>query len=137
MELFTRGIITQEAFEADVREHAVQSQGREGLHDPFNEESHSVWETRLARIRDYLTDYYFAYNLLHVDLERIIKEILGERGENPDMITFNPELAPQDLLFEQAESIERLPAARRKKLEARLQEIKVVLIRTMISDQLG
>ena len=41
------------------------------------------------------------------------------------------------MLFEQAESIERMPATKRKKLEARLQEIKVVLIRTMISDQLA
>jgi hypothetical protein len=55
----------------------------------------------------------------------------------PDLITFNPELAPQDMLFEQAEDIARMPSTRRKKLEARLQEIKVVLIRTMISDQLA
>jgi len=136
-ELYTRGIISAEAFEAEVREHAIQSQRREGLHDPFTEESDNVWQRRLARIRDHLTDYYFAYNLLNTDLERIIKSILGERGESPDMITFNPELAPQDLLFEQAESIERLPPASRKPLEARLQEIKVVLIRTMISDQLA
>jgi hypothetical protein len=136
-ELFTRGIITPDAFEADVREKAIQSQAREGLHNPYTEESYEVWETRLARIRDYLTDFYFAYNLLHEDFERIIKEILSERGETPDQIMFNPELAPQDMLFEQAESIERMPASKRKKLEARLQEIKVVLIRTMISDQLA
>jgi hypothetical protein len=136
-ELFERGIITSEAFEADVREKAVQSQGREGLHNPYAEEALDVWEKRLERIRDAQTDFYFAYNLLYEDFERIIKEILAERGETPDLITFNPELAPQEMLFEQAENIERIPAARRKKLEARLQEIKVVLIRTMISDQLA
>ena len=119
-ELFTRGIITPDAFEADVREKAIQSQAREGLHNPYTEESYEVWETRLARIRDYLTDFYFAYNLLHEDFERIIKEILSERGETPDQIMFNPELAPQDMLFEQAESIERMPASKRKKLDARL-----------------
>ena len=53
------------------------------------------------------------------------------------MVTFNPELAPQDMLFEQAEMIEKLPREDRHSLEARLQEIKVVLIRTMISDQLA
>ncbi|KAF0109168.1 MAG: hypothetical protein FD146_212 [Anaerolineaceae bacterium] len=136
-ELFARGIITPETFEAEVREKAIQSQKREGLHDPSVEESFDIWETRLTRIRDYLTDFYFAYNLLHGDLERIIKEILSERGETPDTITFNPELAPQELLFEQAESIARLPASKRKKLDAYLQEIKVVLIRTIISDHLA
>ncbi len=136
-ELFERGIITPEAFEADVREKAIQSQKREGLHDPFGEEPYDVWEKRLHRVRDALTDFYFAYNLLQEDFERIIKEILNERGETPDLITFNPELAPQDMLFEQAESIEAMPASKRRKYEARLQEIKVVLIRTMISDHLA
>ena len=136
-ELFERGIVTPEAFEADVKEKAVQSQKREGLHNPYAEETDEIWEKRLHRIRDALTDFYFGYNLLHDDFERIIKEILSERGEPSDVITFNPELAPQDMLFEQAESIERLPEADQKKLEARLQEIKVVLIRTMISDQLA
>jgi len=136
-ELFERGIVTPETFEADVREKAVQSQAREGLHNPYTEEAYDLWEKRLDRVRDAQTDFYFAYNLLYEDFERIVKEILAERGETPDLITFNPELAPQDMLFEQAEYIERLPAARRKKLEARLQEIKVVLIRTMISDQLA
>jgi hypothetical protein len=96
-----------------------------------------VWEKRLDRIREAQTDFYFAYNLLYEDFERIVKEILRERGETPDLITFNPELAPQDLLFEQAENIERMPVRRRKRMEAHLQEIKVVLIRTMISDQLA
>jgi len=136
-ELFERGIVTPEVFEADVREKAVQSQAREGLHNPFAEEALDVWEKRLERIRDAQTDFYFAYNLLYEDFERIVKEILAERGEIPDLITFNPEMAPQEMLFEQAENIENLPAVKRKKLEARLQEIKVVLIRTMISDQLA
>ncbi len=136
-ELFERGIVTPEVFEADVREKAVQSQAREGLHNPYAEEALEVWEKRLERIRDAQTDFYFAYNLLYEDFERIVKEILAERGETPDLITFNPEMAPQEMLFEQAENIEHLPSAKRKKLEARLQEIKVVLIRTMISDQLA
>jgi len=136
-ELFARGIVTPGAFEADVREKAIQSQAREGLHHPYDEEAFDVWAKRLDRVREAQTDFYFAYNLLYEDFERIVKEILAERGETPDLITFNPELAPQDMLFEQAEDIERMPAVRRKKLEARLQEIKVVLIRTMISDQLA
>ncbi len=136
-ELFARGIISLEVFEIEVREKAIQSQAREGLHDPYGEEPFDTWEARLSRIRDSLTDFYFAYNLPYEEFERIVKGIIGERGEPPDMVTFNPELAPQDMLFQQAELLEQLPLEKRKPLEARLQEIKVVLIRTMISDQLA
>ncbi len=136
-ELFSRGIILPDVFEAEVREKAIQSQLREGLHDPYTEESYEIWERRRERIRETLTDYYFAYNLPYRDFEGIVRDTIGERGETPDLITFNPELAPQDMLFEQAEIIEQLPPEKRKSLEARLQEIKVVLIRTMISDQLA
>ena len=80
---------------------------------PTREELFEIWETRLARIRDLLTDFYFAYNFPYETFEKIAKEIIGERGEPPDLVTFNPELAPQDMLFEQAEMIERLPREKR------------------------
>ncbi len=137
LELFARGIISPAALEADARDKALQSQVREGLHNPYAEESEENWEKRMERVRDMQTDFYFAYNLLYEDLEAIVKEILAERGGAPDLITFNPELAPQEMLFEQANTITQMSAAKRKKYEARLQEIKVVLIRTMISDQLA
>ena len=137
-ELFERGIITREAFNAEAREKAVLSQAREGLHDPFAEEASEIWELRVARIRDSLTDFYFAYNLPYDIFEEIILKILSERsGETPDIVTFNPELAPQEMIFNQAIAIEELPPEERGPLEARLQEIKVVLIRTIISDQLA
>ena len=135
--LFSRGIILTDAFEEEVRKKAVESQAREGLSDPFAEESFDVWELRRDRVRDSLTDFYFAYNLPYEEFENIVRSTVGERGEAPNMITFNPELAPQDMLFEQAEMIEHLPAEKRKEHEARLKEIKVVLIRTMISDHLS
>ena len=62
-EIFDRGVIRPQAFEAEVREKAILSQGREGLHNPFREEPADIWETRLARVRNHLTDFYFAYNL--------------------------------------------------------------------------
>lgn len=138
-ELFERGVIKPQAFEAEVREKAIRSQALEGVQDPFLEEPADVWELRLARIRDYLTDFYFAYNLPYDLFEQIVREALAERGAGAEDIhvTFNPELAPQNMLFEQAMAIERMPVAERQKHEARLQEIKVVLIRTMISDQLA
>lgn len=137
-ELFRRGIISQEAFEKEVREKAIRSQALEGLHDPFAQEPSDVWALRLARVRDALTDFYFAYNLPYAEFERLVRSILRERAHGePDFVTFNPELAPQSMLFEQAAAIEAMPPEKRTRLfNARLQEIKVVLIRTMISDQL-
>ena len=136
--LFERGVISREAFNSEARQKAVLSQTREGLHDPFSEESSEIWELPLSRIRDSLTDFYFAYNFPYEYFEDIIVKILSERsGATPDLVTFNPELAPQDMIFDQAIAIEELPPEKRGHLEARLQEIKVVLIRTMISDQLA
>ncbi len=135
--LFNRGIIQAEKFEEEVRAKSIESQQREGLNDPYAQESFETWELRMTRIRDSLTDFYFAYNFPYEEFATIVKEIIGERTEPPNLVTFNPELAPQDMLFAQAEMIERLPTEKRKHLEARLQEIKAVLIRTMISDQLA
>ncbi|WKZ36777.1 MAG: PEP/pyruvate-binding domain-containing protein [Anaerolineales bacterium] len=136
-ELFTRGIIAKAVFETEARNKAIESQEREGLHDPVVEESAEVWETRLARVRDSLTDFYFAYNLPYAEFENIVRQALTEQGSSEsDFVWFNPELSPQDMLFEQAEVIELMPPEEREKYGARLQEIIVVLIRTMISDQL-
>jgi len=138
-ELFNRGVITVEAFEAEVREKAIRSQAREGVQNPFLEEPTDVWETRLMRVRDHLTDFYFAYNLPYELFEQLVRETLAERGAEAKelLVSFNPELAPQSMLFEQAQAIERLPPELRQQAEARLREIKVVLIRTLISDQLA
>lgn len=138
-ELFTRGVITPLAFEAEVREKAVRSQALEGLHNPFTEEPTDVWELRQMRVRDSLTDFYFAYNLPYELFERLVRETLAERGASAEdlLLSFNPELAPQNMLFEQAIAIEKMPPKERAQAEARLREIKVVLIRTMISDQLA
>ncbi len=63
-----------------------------------------------------------------------------ETGDLPlqDLLTdFDPELVPESLLLDQAQAIERLPDRERASLEYRLRELKVVLIRKIISDQLG
>jgi len=138
-ELFDRGVIPSRAFEAEARKKAIRSQALEGLHDPYSEEPVDVWELRLNRVRDHLTDFYFAYNLPYDLFEEIVEQALEERGAQDAeyQISFNPELAPQKMLFEQARAIEKMPSDERSKAEARLREIKVVLIRTLISDQLG
>ncbi len=137
--LFDHGVISQQDFEAEVREQAIHSQEREALHDPYNEEPADVWELRLSRLRDHLTDFYFAYNLPYELFEQIVRDTLGERGVHAHdlLVSFNPELAPQSMLFEQASAIENLPEDERTLAEPHLREIKVVLIRTLISDQLA
>jgi len=138
-ELFNRGVITPAKFEAEVREQAIRSQEREGIYDPLWEESEEIWETRLDRVRSHLTDYYFAYNLQFELFEEIVKEVLAERLQRPDEIevSFNPELAPQEMLFEHARTIENLPPDEFERYKHRLDELIVVLIRRMISDQLA
>lgn len=138
-ELFERGVISPQQFETEVRARAIESQAREGLHNPFQEEPTEVWEVRRERIRSHLTDFHFAYNFPYEVFEQIIRDVLAERGAQADdwLVSFNPELAPQDMLFEQAATIENLPLDEQERGEARIREIKVVLIRRMISDQLG
>jgi hypothetical protein len=137
--IFEHGVIIQQDFETEVRRQAIHSQSREALHDPYVEEPADVWELRLSRLRDHLTDFYFAYNLPYELFEQIVRDTLAERGVRAHdlLVSFNPELAPQSMLFEQASAIENLPADERNAAEPHLREIKVVLIRTLISDQLA
>lgn len=137
--IFEHGVISQQDFETEVRRQAIHSQAREALHDPYIEEPADVWELRLSRLRDHLTDFYFAYNLPYELFEQIVRDILAERGVRASdlMVSFNAELAPQSMLFEQAAAFENLPPDERLAAEPHLREIKVVLIRTLISDQLA
>jgi len=137
-ELFNRGIVEKKEFEAQVRKQAIQSQEREGLMNPVGEEPAEVWEERHTRIRDQLTDLMFSQHLSFDLFQMIVTDVLNERGiERSDpTLTFNPEQAPQELIFEHAWSILRLPPEERMQYEHHLEESVVVLIRTMISDQL-
>ncbi len=137
-ELFQRGVITKEAFGAEVRANAIESQKREGLQDPFGQEEANIWQKRKERIRDYLTDSYFAFNLGSTLLDQIIADIRRDQPAPTDTadLTFNPEIAPWELLFRQGELYEQLPDAERTAAEHHLEEIKVVLIKRLISDQL-
>ena len=137
-ELFRRGVISFDEFEREVKEKAVESQRREGLQDPFSQEEAHVWQRRKERIRDYQTDAYFANNLGSVLLDQIISEVLHNQPSPTDSteLTFNPEIAPWELLFQQGEIYEALPPPELEKVKHHLEEIKVVLIKRMISDQL-
>ncbi len=137
-ELFSRGIIEKKEFEEQVRKQAIQSQEREGLRNPVGEEPADIWEERHAHVRDQLTDLIFSQHLSFDLFQNMITETLNERGvvlSDPNL-AFNPEQAPQELIFEHAWSILRLPQEEREKYEHHLEESVVVLIRNMISDQL-
>src|SRR5579859_749438 len=139
-ELYTRGVIAQSTFEAEARAKAIDSQYREGLSNPYAEENESTWEQRLQTVRDNLTDFYFAYNLPLELFNRIVHELIAEHSAQPQaemQLTFNPELAPVDLLLRQVKLYEALPEAERAKVHHHLEEISVVLVRTIISDQLS
>ena len=137
-ELFTRGIIDQADFEAQVRQEALQTQKLEGIQDPFNEEPSEMWEKRKSILREQMTDLIFNRHLPFDLLESLISEVLKERGVGSEemRLAINPEIAPLDLVFEQALTIENMPEAARAPHIARLEESKVVLIRNLISDHL-
>ena len=137
-ELFRRGVISPEDFENEAREKAIQSQIREGLGDSLGQEPIDSWQKRLGIERDNMTDFYFAYNLPFQQFEVILIEVLSGRMPTEDVVlTIHPELAPWDMLFAQGELYEKSPPEKREKVEHHLKEIKVVLIKAMISDHLS
>jgi hypothetical protein len=66
-----------------------------------------------------------------------VKLGVGDQGVSDMLSSLNPELAPENLLLECAQTLEKLPPNARAPYEHHLREIKVVLVRRMISDQLG
>lgn len=137
-ELFGRGIVSSQVFEQEVRDKAILSQQREGMNNPLVEEPAEIWQQRMDKVRDQVTDFYFAYNLPHDLLTEIIRKLIAPQApEGKVLLSFNPELAPWDLLFSQGEIYENSPPEQRALHEHHLREILVVLIKAMISDQLA
>jgi len=136
-EIFRHGIVTREQFATEAREKAIDSQRREGITRPYEEEPSDVWERRLAHFRESLTDFYFAYNVPYARFEEIVQEVLQQRAEAEKFLAYNPELASWSMLFQQGEQYEALPPEERARVWHHLQETKVVLIKAMISDQLA
>jgi hypothetical protein len=137
-ELFTRHVVSPDTFEHEVREKAIRSQFLEGLEYPMEQEAPEVWLERVRQVRDDLTDFYFAYNLPHSLFVEIVKSLVQDRKPDREVIlTFNPELAPWDMLFAKADEYEAYGPEEKAKVKHHLQEIIVVLVKGMISDQLG
>ncbi len=104
----------------------------------MSEEEAVIWQTRKDRIRDFHTDALFSNNLGISLLNQIIEEVLAEQPapSNSIELTFNPEIAPWELLFRQGEIYEAMATGDQEQIQHHLDEIKVVLIKRMISDQL-
>jgi hypothetical protein len=136
-ELFKRGVITPEAFESEVQEKAIQSQKREGITEPFSQEPPEDWMNRQTIVRDHLTDFYFAHNLPHELFENLLRQALSHRVSPHEVVpSIHPELAPLGMLFARGEAYEALGQEERTQVEHHLEQIKVVLIKAMISDHL-
>lgn len=136
-EIFARGVITQENFDRQVYDKAIESQAREGLNDPLSEEAPDVWARRLSTIRDDLTDFYFAHNCPPVLFEELVQEVLAPHVPGKEIVpTFNPELAPWAMLFALGEQYEHYPPEKKAPVQHHLQEFVVVLTKGMLSDQL-
>jgi hypothetical protein len=141
-ELFRRGIITSQQFDAEVKEKAILSQQREGIYNGLQQENAQQWGLRWSRVRRTLTDFYFAYNLPIEILHHILDELLTPQADGrsiaPDhSLPFNPELAPLEMVLRQAEKYEALPAEERAAVDHHLQELRVVLLKSLVSDQLA
>lgn len=137
-ELFRRGIVDKTEFEQEVKTLAMESQRREGLNNPTVQEDENAWQRRLETIRDLHTDNYFANNLGSTLLEQLIDEVLKNQDKAPQAteLTFNPEIAPWAMLFEQGSIYDALPPPEQEKVKHHLEEIKVVLIKRLLSDHL-
>jgi hypothetical protein len=139
-ELFQRGIITPERFEQEVGEKAVLSQQREGGFESGQQENKKQWNLRFHRVQRTLTDFYFAYNLPMELLQKIITDLLAQRHNIEPQefsLRFNPELAPLEMVLRQAEKYEALPDDQRAHVSHQLQELRVVLLKSLVSDQLA
>src|SRR5215211_9118694 len=141
-ELFRRGIITPERFDTEVKEKAVLSQQREGIYNGLQEENAQRWDLRWSRVRRTLTYFYFAYNLPIEILYHILDELRTPQADgrsiSPDhSLPFNPELAPLEMVLRQAEKYEALPEELRGDVDHHLQELRVVLLKSLVSDQLA
>src|SRR4030066_40005 len=94
-ELFNRGIVQKEEFEAQVRSEAIQTQKMEGVENPYYQEPSDLWETRKSILRDQLTDLLFSRHLPFELMETMISDVLLEKGITPteQHLAINPELA--------------------------------------------
>jgi len=135
-ELFQRGVIARDTFENEVQEKARESQLREGLTDPLTQESPDLWQQRVWITRQQLTDFYFAYNLPHDCSRTSCGRRWPTAARRRCHADLSPELAPWTCCSPRG-GLRGAPPPERARMQHHLEEIKVVLIKAMISDHLS
>ena len=136
--IFFKGIITSDQLCEEVYEKSIRSQKRERI-EPGYVESEEDWEERLKKTEDFLVEFYFANNLNYSEFIDVVNECLNKQKVSKHGIipSFNPEIAPWNMLFSQAKMYEALPEDERSRVMHHLREIIVVLTKGMLSDQLS
>ncbi|MBS61280.1 MAG: hypothetical protein CL606_08270 [Anaerolineaceae bacterium] len=138
-EIFRRGIITPEQMDNEVRQRSIESQELDGQNKSLTKEPAEIWKIRTSHVRDYLTEFYFAYNLPMYLFDNIVNTLVKNRAGNKSTvsdITYNPEMAPLDLLMDHGKQIESLNPDDQQIFSHHLAEIIVVAIKTVVSDRL-
>ena len=87
--MYSMGILQQQFFEDEVRQAALQSQTKEGINDPQQEESNEVGKEGCVRCVTSLTDYYFSINHDFNVLEDIICESSARTGRGSPRFTLD------------------------------------------------
>lgn len=139
-EMFANRIISPGVLEEEAEKKALDSQRLEGLGEVGPHEGDELWQQRLNVMRDHLTDFYFAYNLPINRFHEIVQQAVDENRPGPQqpfVPAFNPELAPTYLLFDQAEKYATAPLDLYEDVKHHLKEIVVVLLKSIVSDQLA
>ena len=138
-EIFRRGIITPEQMDNEVRQRSIESQELDGQNKSLTKEPAEIWKIRTSHVRDYLTEFYFAYNLPMYLFDNIVNTLVENRAgkkRTVSDITYNPEMAPLDLLMDHGKQIESLKPDDQQVFSHHLAEIIVVAIKTVVSDRL-
>ena len=138
-EIFRRGIITPEQMDNEVRQRSIESQELDGQNKSLTKEPAEIWKIRTSHVRDYLTEFYFAYNLPMYLFDNIVNTLVKNRAgkkRTVSDITYNPEMAPLDLLMDHGKQIESLKPDDQQVFSHHLAEIIVVAIKTVVSDRL-
>ena len=132
------GYISVTPFSEKVRDFALLTQKREGLQNPFEQESPLIWEKRLEKVQSMMIQQEFAHRYSLDVFNNIVNDVVQDpsSGSKPTFMWHNIQHATIETIIEQALAIEHLPIAERKQFEPQLMAAKVTLIRRLLSNRI-
>lgn len=136
--LIADGYITVSSFTEKIRDFALLTQKREGLENPFAQESPRIWEKRLERVKSMMICQEFAHRYTLDTFKSIVDSVVKDpvSTSKPAFMWHNIQHATIETIIEQALTIEHLPITERKQYEPQLMAAKVTLIRRMLSNRI-